>query len=396
MLKASRCDMLLQADASMVSKPTHPFGHTNADTASPWLYGSLPKEAVCTENLTPWLKLLPCQGRQGLTQLLDRPTLYAASFHSMQVHLTVHPLREDISYTDNTANKSCMWQGTWECKAPSQPNFRPLSLQQTLTIVIRPNQLHGQHPPGHILGWGPPIQQNLTLQRLFNVPTIAACPTASHTHIYWQLPKSLYTSLYPDSLALNASALHNELYIFSPTPDAVISSSDRALFALYNLTASDTPSSSNMTVAELTNISDETAAAPSDSTAQQRSSLQTCIQPSLTWHQQPAPWDPPTTPLRVQQLLAGRLGDRGTLILQIGFRASAEKAAGHQTGKSGISSVDDQQGFRQEQQNNGSNGQRTGWHEFCVFQMVPWHFQLLFHTLKLHIDGQVSLSPCHY
>jgi hypothetical protein len=30
------------------------------------LYASLPQEASCTENLTPWLKLLPC--RWGLTQ----------------------------------------------------------------------------------------------------------------------------------------------------------------------------------------------------------------------------------------------------------------------------------------------------------------------------------------
>ena len=26
-------------------------------------YGSLPREAVCTENLTPWIKLLPCQAK---------------------------------------------------------------------------------------------------------------------------------------------------------------------------------------------------------------------------------------------------------------------------------------------------------------------------------------------
>jgi hypothetical protein len=30
----------------------------------------LPKEAVCTENLTPWLRLLPCRGWGGLASLL--------------------------------------------------------------------------------------------------------------------------------------------------------------------------------------------------------------------------------------------------------------------------------------------------------------------------------------
>ena len=29
------------------------------------MYGALPSEAVCTENTTPFLKLLPCQRRVG-------------------------------------------------------------------------------------------------------------------------------------------------------------------------------------------------------------------------------------------------------------------------------------------------------------------------------------------
>eukprot|EP00929_Paragymnodinium_shiwhaense_P013119 TRINITY_DN120985_c0_g1_i1.p1 TRINITY_DN120985_c0_g1~~TRINITY_DN120985_c0_g1_i1.p1 ORF type:complete len:675 (-),score=112.18 TRINITY_DN120985_c0_g1_i1:10-2034(-) len=33
-------------------------------------YATLPYEPVCTENLTPWLKLLPCGHRRGLTALL--------------------------------------------------------------------------------------------------------------------------------------------------------------------------------------------------------------------------------------------------------------------------------------------------------------------------------------
>ncbi len=35
-----------------------------------WHVGSLPREAVCTENLTPWLKLLPCTGKAGLAAVL--------------------------------------------------------------------------------------------------------------------------------------------------------------------------------------------------------------------------------------------------------------------------------------------------------------------------------------
>ena len=33
-------------------------------------YASLPREIVCTENLTPWKKLLPCGSKVSVSQLL--------------------------------------------------------------------------------------------------------------------------------------------------------------------------------------------------------------------------------------------------------------------------------------------------------------------------------------
>ncbi len=33
-------------------------------------HGQLPHEPVCTENVTPWLKLLPCRDAAGMAQLL--------------------------------------------------------------------------------------------------------------------------------------------------------------------------------------------------------------------------------------------------------------------------------------------------------------------------------------
>lgn len=35
-------------------------------------YASIPNEIVCTENLTPWVKLLPCTNK-GIAQLLKNP-----------------------------------------------------------------------------------------------------------------------------------------------------------------------------------------------------------------------------------------------------------------------------------------------------------------------------------
>jgi len=47
-------------------------------------YGEMPAEAVCTENLTPWIKLLPCRDQSGLGNLFHPLTLYDTRYHSMK------------------------------------------------------------------------------------------------------------------------------------------------------------------------------------------------------------------------------------------------------------------------------------------------------------------------
>lgn len=51
------------------------------------LHGSLPREVVCTENLTPFLKLLPCKGKAGVSGLLDGHKLFDASWQSMAIDI---------------------------------------------------------------------------------------------------------------------------------------------------------------------------------------------------------------------------------------------------------------------------------------------------------------------
>lgn len=46
---------------------------------------SLPQEAVCTENLTPWTKLLPCRNRKGLGNLLTATNIFNSQFISLSL-----------------------------------------------------------------------------------------------------------------------------------------------------------------------------------------------------------------------------------------------------------------------------------------------------------------------
>jgi phosphatidylinositol glycan class T len=57
------------------------------------LHGVLPHEVVCTENLTPFLKLLPCKGKAGISSLLDGHKLFDASWQIMSID--VRPICSD-------------------------------------------------------------------------------------------------------------------------------------------------------------------------------------------------------------------------------------------------------------------------------------------------------------
>lgn len=64
-----------------------PEGHHSDATAENLhlLHGTLPREVVCTENLTPFLKLLPCKGKAGIASLLDGHKLFDSSWQSMAI-----------------------------------------------------------------------------------------------------------------------------------------------------------------------------------------------------------------------------------------------------------------------------------------------------------------------
>lgn len=49
-------------------------------------YATLPREIVCTENLTPWKKLLPCNLKRGLSALLNSDNIYNTVYHSLGIH----------------------------------------------------------------------------------------------------------------------------------------------------------------------------------------------------------------------------------------------------------------------------------------------------------------------
>ncbi|KAI9048828.1 hypothetical protein LZ554_007659 [Drepanopeziza brunnea f. sp. 'monogermtubi'] len=84
------CASLNFIDSTRTIRPVMSFdpvgNHPNATAENlHLLHGTLPREVVCTENLTPFLKLLPCKGKAGISSLLDGHKLFDASWQSMSI-----------------------------------------------------------------------------------------------------------------------------------------------------------------------------------------------------------------------------------------------------------------------------------------------------------------------
>lgn len=63
-------------------------------------YSALPREIVCTENLTPLKKLLPCGSKSGLATLLNSGYVHNTRYHSIGIHL--RPICGDPSCESRT------------------------------------------------------------------------------------------------------------------------------------------------------------------------------------------------------------------------------------------------------------------------------------------------------
>lgn len=81
-LAGMTCSSLNFIDRSVTHMPQLAFGGSQANN-SRLFHGMLPQESVCTENLTPFLKLLPCKGRAGLSYMLDGHRLFGSQWHSL-------------------------------------------------------------------------------------------------------------------------------------------------------------------------------------------------------------------------------------------------------------------------------------------------------------------------
>lgn len=187
------CASLNFIDSSNSLNPEFTFRPTGivsspAANSSYLRYATLPREIVCTENLTPWKKLLPCDAKKGLSTLLNAGYIHNTNYHSLGLHL--RPVCRDLG-----------------CSQMS------VELRQTVSLVY----------DMVILGNG---NQNWSIKKLFGIGLSGSCPLATMSNIYIDT-------------TLNETGAHFQL---SPTPPAIITSTRGGYgnkFAVYDVKALD-------------------------------------------------------------------------------------------------------------------------------------------------------------
>lgn len=137
-------------------------------------YSNLPRENVCTENLTPWKKLLPCDSTRGLSSLLNSGRVHNANYHSLGIHF--RPL--------------C---NAGKCK---------YELRQTVSLVYDSIFISFNN------------NYDWSLRKMFGTGLFKTCPLADYSKIY-----------------LDTSSNSSVPYLISQEPDYVLKNN----IAVYNL-----------------------------------------------------------------------------------------------------------------------------------------------------------------
>ncbi|TFK38924.1 GPI transamidase component PIG-T [Crucibulum laeve] len=118
-------------------------------------HASLPSEHVCTENLTPFLKLLPCKSLSGIASLLNPHRLFDADWHGMGIHV--------------------LWRGK-----------EGIEVRLTFQSIMDPSRSSSKQ------------KQDWSLQSLFDRAIDRTCPIAHSSLISVSLPSSGAHSITPE------------------------------------------------------------------------------------------------------------------------------------------------------------------------------------------------------
>lgn len=170
-------------------------------------HATLPSEHVCTENLTPFLKLLPCKSRSGIASLLNPHRLFDADWHGLGVHVRY---RENLGVEVRLA-----FQAVFDPVRQSHDKRRGASRvlsSPRCTLVLR-TEYPFERPPFRCLRTGtrPWLEtfvlnacplSDWSLQSVFDRRIERACPVAQSSKVRVALPQDAPYSITPEATTI--------------------------------------------------------------------------------------------------------------------------------------------------------------------------------------------------
>ncbi|XP_053974232.1 GPI transamidase component PIG-T [Hylaeus anthracinus] len=143
-------------------------------------YSSLPREIVCTENLTPFKKLLPCNSKKGLATLLNSAYIHNTNYHSIGIHFRVI-----------CSNAMC--------------TKTSLELKQTVSLIYDTMV---------------DVSQDWSIRKFFGMGIKGACPLATLSNVYIDVSNNntnqIYRLLPPPSAKITSfrGGQQNEIAVY--------------------------------------------------------------------------------------------------------------------------------------------------------------------------------------
>lgn len=121
--------------------------HTNYVEMSDWeRSGTLPREAVCTENLTPWIDLLPCRDVSGIGSLITPRAVFDSNHHFMLVSFDILQGGRGVALTQELLYVSSAKRERWthaKIFGESVAGVAPCELAQKSTLFIDDSAFSG-------------------------------------------------------------------------------------------------------------------------------------------------------------------------------------------------------------------------------------------------------------
>ncbi|KAJ7775972.1 Gpi16 subunit GPI transamidase component [Mycena maculata] len=176
------CASLGSLDELRTTSPSFSFTPQGGVPDSPFPYAirhaSLPSEHVCTENLTPFLKLLPCKSLSGIASLLNPHRLFDADWHGMglhvlwlpdqgvQVRLTFQSVADPLRPSANKRDWSfaSIFDRTIDRTCPSATSSRvavALPINEAYSIHPQPSSIEQDHAIFNLEGQNAPLDVSM-------------------------------------------------------------------------------------------------------------------------------------------------------------------------------------------------------------------------------------------